>query len=163
MSTLIEKANQILSEKNDKIIPENIKSGVTVFGVEGTLEAPSTPICVHHETTGYYVNTKVVAQETMSVPESLDGVYFDVLGMYCLNSQTIIELAVTNVSYTGTAIGTPTTFSIVMYNADKQSTTIGGIVTLPDTGRTIVTTYSTTLNYADSICSLGIENISVSD
>lgn len=33
--------NLILTEKNEKIIPENIKAGVTIFGVEGTLEAGS--------------------------------------------------------------------------------------------------------------------------
>ena len=27
---------QILQEKNEKIIPENIKQGVTIFGVTGT-------------------------------------------------------------------------------------------------------------------------------
>lgn len=37
MSTILEKANQILAEKNSKILPENIKNGVTVLGVQGTL------------------------------------------------------------------------------------------------------------------------------
>lgn len=36
MSTLKEKSEAILAEKNNKIIPENIKNGVTIFDVEGT-------------------------------------------------------------------------------------------------------------------------------
>ena len=36
MSTIKDKAMTILNEKNNKIIPENIKSGVQVFDVTGT-------------------------------------------------------------------------------------------------------------------------------
>lgn len=36
MSTIKDKAMNILNEKNNKIIPENIKSGVQVFDVTGT-------------------------------------------------------------------------------------------------------------------------------
>lgn len=35
--TLLEKANQVLEEKNTKILPENLKAGITAFGVEGAL------------------------------------------------------------------------------------------------------------------------------
>ena len=38
MSTLVEKAQHILDEKNTKIIPENIKDGIQIFDIEGTLE-----------------------------------------------------------------------------------------------------------------------------
>ena len=38
MSTIREKAEEILNEKNIKILPENIKAGVTVFNVAGTLQ-----------------------------------------------------------------------------------------------------------------------------
>lgn len=44
MSTLIEKANKILDEKIAKIKPENIKNGVEVFGVTGTLTGEGTQI-----------------------------------------------------------------------------------------------------------------------
>ena len=37
-STLLQKAQQALNEKTTKIIPENIKKNVTVFGVTGTYE-----------------------------------------------------------------------------------------------------------------------------
>ena len=36
MSTLKEKAQQVLDEKENKIIPENIKNGVEIFDVVGT-------------------------------------------------------------------------------------------------------------------------------
>ena len=38
MSKLLENLKKILEEKNNKIKPENIKSGVTIFNVEGSLE-----------------------------------------------------------------------------------------------------------------------------
>lgn len=38
MGTLKTKAQSILTEKNNKIIPENIKKGVTIFDVTGTHE-----------------------------------------------------------------------------------------------------------------------------
>ena len=37
MATLLEKANQILAQKEANLLPENLKSGVTCMGVEGTL------------------------------------------------------------------------------------------------------------------------------
>ena len=36
MSTILQKVNEIKTEKDTKIIPENIKAGVTIFGVTGT-------------------------------------------------------------------------------------------------------------------------------
>lgn len=41
MATLQESANSILNEKQTKIIPENIKAGVTIFGVTGTATGES--------------------------------------------------------------------------------------------------------------------------
>lgn len=38
MSTLLQKANQIKAEKDTKVIPSNIKAGVTMFGVTGTYD-----------------------------------------------------------------------------------------------------------------------------
>ena len=37
MATLQESANAILNEKQVKVIPENIKQGVTIFGVAGNI------------------------------------------------------------------------------------------------------------------------------
>lgn len=42
MSTLVEKAQHILNEKNTKIIPTNIKDGVQIFDIEGTYEGIDT-------------------------------------------------------------------------------------------------------------------------
>ena len=41
--TILEKANAILAEKEAKLLPENIKSGVKIFDVEGTLIIPTNP------------------------------------------------------------------------------------------------------------------------
>lgn len=38
MATLQESASSILQEKNEKVLPENIKAGVTMFGVTGTVQ-----------------------------------------------------------------------------------------------------------------------------
>lgn len=38
MATIKDKVENILNEKEEKIVPENIKSGVQVFDVEGTYE-----------------------------------------------------------------------------------------------------------------------------
>lgn len=43
MSDLENKLNSILDEKIQKLIPGNIKSGITIFGVEGTLNIGVTP------------------------------------------------------------------------------------------------------------------------
>lgn len=47
MSVLEDNLNIILTEKQNKIIPENIKAGVTILGVTGTYtgdeEAPVPP------------------------------------------------------------------------------------------------------------------------
>lgn len=40
MSTLKEKAESILLEKNEKIIPENLPNDVTAFGVQGSIQRP---------------------------------------------------------------------------------------------------------------------------
>lgn len=38
MSTLKEKAEQILQEKNEKILPENFSENLTIYGVNGNIE-----------------------------------------------------------------------------------------------------------------------------
>ena len=42
MASLDEKAQSILDEKTNKIVPENIKKDVTIFNVTGTLETLDT-------------------------------------------------------------------------------------------------------------------------
>ena len=43
MATNLEnKLNAILNEKKEKILPNNIKKGVTIFNIEGTLEELDT-------------------------------------------------------------------------------------------------------------------------
>lgn len=38
MSNILEKCNRINEEKNTKLLPENLKAGITCFGVTGNLE-----------------------------------------------------------------------------------------------------------------------------
>lgn len=38
MDELVKKLEQLKEEKDEKIIPENIKKGITIFGVTGTYE-----------------------------------------------------------------------------------------------------------------------------
>ena len=40
--TILEKANAILAEKEAKLLPENIKAGIVIFGVEGTYTGETT-------------------------------------------------------------------------------------------------------------------------
>lgn len=39
MDELVKKLEQLKKEKDEKIIPENIKKGITIFGVNGNLES----------------------------------------------------------------------------------------------------------------------------
>ena len=48
MSTLKEKADEILAEKEEKIIPENIKSGVTIFDVTGTYSGGGSDVLAYN-------------------------------------------------------------------------------------------------------------------
>lgn len=44
MYILKDNLQQILQEKQTKIIPENIKSGVTIFGITGTYTGESSEV-----------------------------------------------------------------------------------------------------------------------
>ena len=56
MSTLKEKAQDILTEKNEKIKPENIKKDVQIFDVTGTLEGGSAKPVLPN-TIGMYISS----------------------------------------------------------------------------------------------------------
>ena len=49
-TTLEQKLNLILNEKQTKIIPENIKAGVTILGVTGTYIGEATETTVTTDT-----------------------------------------------------------------------------------------------------------------
>lgn len=83
MATLKESAQLIINEKNEKIIPENIVAGVTVFGVEGTAElgidtsdATATPADIKEGQTAYVdgqlitgiLNTEGMGTERVTLP-----------------------------------------------------------------------------------------------
>lgn len=75
MATLLEKANQILAQKEANLLPENLKSGVTCMGVEGTLQegidtsdATATANDIVSGKTAYVNGEKI--EGAISVPES---------------------------------------------------------------------------------------------
>ena len=55
-STLLQKAQQALNEKTTKIIPENIRAGVTIFGVTGTYEGSEPESEIFSATAGQIIN-----------------------------------------------------------------------------------------------------------
>lgn len=42
MATILEKATQILNEKNTKLLPEHIKEGITILGIRGSYSVIET-------------------------------------------------------------------------------------------------------------------------
>lgn len=68
MATILEKANEILAEKENKIIPNNLKAGVSFFNINGTLEelvgeeieiAPTTDAQIITPSNGFNGITKI--------------------------------------------------------------------------------------------------------
>ena len=47
MSTLLQKANQIKSQKDTYLLPNNLRNGVTCLGVTGTLKERSQLKCIY--------------------------------------------------------------------------------------------------------------------
>lgn len=43
MTLLENQLNQILAEKEEKLLPENIKAGITILGITGTYTGEATP------------------------------------------------------------------------------------------------------------------------
>lgn len=77
MSTILEKANEILTEKKSKILPANIKAGIQIFDIIGTLEelntsdATATADDIVFEKTAY-VNGEKIEGNVWEVPA--DGI-----------------------------------------------------------------------------------------
>ena len=73
MATLLQKSQEILSEKEAKILPENIKTGITAYGVSGTYTADANAIASELYTgkTAYVNGTKITG--TNSWTDTLAG------------------------------------------------------------------------------------------
>lgn len=81
MATILEKANEILAEKENKITPNNLKAGVSFFDVTGTLEelvgeeiviAPTIESQTITPSTGFNGITKIgVSGVTSSIDENI--------------------------------------------------------------------------------------------
>ena len=96
MSTqLEEKLNQILTEKKEKVLPENIKKGTKIFDVEGSFEtldtsdATATSLDILEQKTAYVNGKKVtgnIPKITSSKPGYLHGKYttFDIENPFML-------------------------------------------------------------------------------
>ena len=63
MSTLKEKAETIATEKTEKIIPENIKSGITIFDITGTYAGGEINNCIL--TDGFKFSFDKMSDETL--------------------------------------------------------------------------------------------------
>ena len=72
MSTLKEKAESILVEKNEKIIPENLPNDVTAFGVQGSIQRPADGYGVEGNLRQFWYNPNANHIETQL---SVAGVY----------------------------------------------------------------------------------------
>ncbi len=64
MSELKDKLNNILTEKNEKLLPENLKKGITCLGIEGTLvpntnDADATEVDILEGKTAYVKGEKI--------------------------------------------------------------------------------------------------------
>ena len=73
MATLLQKSQEILSEKEAKILPGNIKTGITAYGVSGTYTADANAIASELYTgkTAYVNGTKITG--TNSWTDTLAG------------------------------------------------------------------------------------------
>lgn len=65
MSTLKQKSEAILAEKELKIIPENIKDGVTIFDVTGTYNINKTV------NDGYFLSSQNIENNSVNCPLSI--------------------------------------------------------------------------------------------
>lgn len=70
MSTLLEKANEILAEKNSKILPANIKNGTEIFNVTGTYtsDANATENDILIGKTAYVNGQKIIGTYEGPIP-----------------------------------------------------------------------------------------------
>ena len=68
MTELREKINNIVEEKNTKIIPENIKAGVQVFDITGsyTSDANATAEDIAKDKTAYVNGEKIIGTKEAS-------------------------------------------------------------------------------------------------
>jgi len=82
MSTILEVSNEILQEKNEKIIPENIKKGIKIFDIEGALEAGAAT-----EGVKLFSTVEEMNADTTAEVGDLALVYKDATGNATVNSR----------------------------------------------------------------------------
>lgn len=134
MSTLKEKSESILAEKESKIIPENIKSGVQIFGVNGTY-AGDVPI--YRETEDKHIsNLACIGKQYFGTGE-LEGFTFTMHEMYTrINyAQPSFTMWIDNISNTTKDTTVSTNLSVIFYNSNgEQIQSLGCLVKMPSVG-----------------------------
>lgn len=131
MSTLKEKSQAILDEKNTKILPENIKEGVQIFDVVGTLSNEDLGY-IDYSSEGKDVQVNYGLAKLGWLPTNAPG--YTACCLYCYEKPsggTNMMVAVYN---DGTATLTTTSGPITMiaYDADgKELVSFNGYMTYP--------------------------------
>ena len=96
--TILQKAQAILAEKTTKVIPTNIKSGVTIFDVTGTYTGEAKTISqveVNLITSKVTVlNTALTALEIITSPDTVESLGYDASNIDTANDS--ITIAVTS-------------------------------------------------------------------
>ena len=117
MSTLKSKAEAILAEKESKITSENIKSGVQIFGVNGTY-AGDAPI--YRETEDKHISNLVCIGKQYFGTGELEGFTFTMHEMYTgINyAQPSFTMWIDNISNTTKDTTVSTNLSVIFYNSN---------------------------------------------
>ena len=84
MSTLKEKAEEILTEKNEKILPENIKKGVQIFDITGTLDnKPVVPSFMNFYLSSDLINYRIL--DALNPDNPVPSEYYIPIINTCIN------------------------------------------------------------------------------
>ena len=95
--TILQKAQAILAEKTTKVIPTNIKSGVTIFDVTGTYTGEAKTISqveVNLITSKVTVlNTALTALEIITSPDTVESLGYDTSNIDTASDSITIAVA----------------------------------------------------------------------
>ena len=134
MSTLKQKSEAILAEKESKIIPENIKDGVTIFDVTGSY-VDDGPI--YRETEDKHIsNLACIGKQYFGTGE-LEGFTFTMHEMYTrINyEQPSFTMWIDNISNTTKDTTVFTKLSVIFYNSNgERLQSLGCLVKMPSVG-----------------------------
>lgn len=133
MSTILEKCNAINAEKQEKIVPENIKKGVEIFGVVGSAESGNAEMMskitgdTSYTRIGTFL-TKITDIDTSNLT-SMESFFSD-----CHFLREVPTLNTSNVSYMGS----------MFYRCFS-------LIEIPPIDTSNVTTMNSTFQYCESL------------